>query len=185
VSRSKRVRSKRVFASSPRRKARLSQRAVGGERVGSKKRDMRWKAPDGEIWASRFEYEVYCGFVSSGLAVRRARSPQDSFSYDDPVRSARCVECGGGRVVKTRKYTPDLFVRTAPSGVAAREAEGYYVEAKGFIRPGSRRVLRSFRAARPDVDLRIVVQRDYKVTRSMTLTQWIARYLKCPVITRT
>src|SRR5579885_1009284 len=51
-----------------------------GRRIGTHRRDMRWEAPDGSVWASRFEYEVYRGLKESGVAVRRT-DEQDRLFY--------------------------------------------------------------------------------------------------------
>jgi hypothetical protein len=58
----------------------------------------------------------------------------------------------------------------------------YYIEAKGYIRAERRRLLRAFRNARQDIDLRLVVERDYKVTAKLTIVQWARKYLKCPAV---
>jgi len=148
---------------------------------------MRWEAPDGSVWASRFEYEVYRGLKESGVAVRRT-DEQDRLFYSRPIRKGTCAACGSSNVVSRHSYCPDLFVSTQQpderrSGQsAAVPAAGYYIEAKGFFRADRRSLLRSLRKARPDVDLRLVVQRDYRITkRGLSLVQWIRKYLKCPV----
>lgn len=148
---------------------------VAGARVTSKKRDMRWVASDGVVWASRFEYEVYDGLRRAGLNVRKT-TEQDSIRYTHVVRQGACTVCGSDKVVTNRSYTPDLFVSSG-SATDADNAGGYYIEAKGYLRGPQRSLLRSVRKERPDVDLRLVVQRDYKVGKS-TLVGWATKYLK-------
>lgn len=145
---------------------------------------MRWQDPDGTVWASKFEYEVFATLREKGYAVTKT-SPEDSLPYASDVKQGRCLECGSKRVVQERSYTPDLFVHTSPSaggGVqdSGRIRTGYYIEAKGYLRADRRKLLRCFRKANPDVDLRLVAQRDYKVGKG-TLSSWAVKYLKVPV----
>lgn len=152
---------------------------IGGQRIGTKKRDMRWQDPDGNVWASRFEYSVYKALKEQGYNVRRT-TPQDSKAYTATVKNGECLECNSERVVTNHWYTPDLFVTTGPEGEPFGQS-GYYIEAKGYLRAERRSLLRSFRKARPDVDFRLVVERDYKVGKG-TLISWADKYLKVPVI---
>lgn len=153
-----------------------------GHKVGTKRRDMRWEAPDGEIWDSRFEYEVYLGLTAQGLQVSRTGS-EASLSYTAPIRNGLCADCGSREVVSEHTYTPDLLVR-GPSedgnGDVVQQAP-YFIEAKGYLRSDRRALLRSLRKAHPSVDLRVVVQRDYRATAKRTITEWVIKYLKCPV----
>ena len=56
------------------RSSRPKQAAVAGQRVGTKRRDMRWQAPDGTIWASRKDVsdgeKMAAGGVMATLAAR-------------------------------------------------------------------------------------------------------------------
>lgn len=177
------ARTSRASASSTPRKAGPSRKLkTAGSRIGTKFRDMRWMGPDGSVWDSRFEYEVYSGLVKQGLNVRRT-TPDDSIPYTHAVRGGLCTVCASNKVVTERSYTPDFFVytdtaldRNTGSGVD----KGYFIEAKGYLRADRRSLLRSLRKARPDIDLRLVAQRDYKVGKS-TLTGWASKYLKVPV----
>ena len=159
----------------PKRKSKKP--ATPGRRVGTKRSDMRWEDPNGAVWASRFEYEVWLGIVGT-WGAERCVSGRDTLTYTSPVRQARCLGCGGGAVVTDRTYTPDFLVRDS----RRRQPNGpcYYIEAKGYLRAEKRRLLRDLRKARPDIDLRFLVERDYKATSSMTILQWIERYMKCP-----
>lgn len=166
-----------------RRKSRAAATAsVGGKRLGTKKRDMRWQDPDGNIWASKFEYGIYAALKEQGYDVFKT-GEQDSLRYTSDVRSGLCLECGARRVVQERTYTPDLFVHSrteANRSVRLEDRRGYYLEAKGYLRADRRRLLREFRKANPNIDLRLVAQRDYKVGKG-TLTSWATKYLKVPV----
>ena len=164
-----------------------SKPAVAGSRVGTKKRDMRWQAPDGTVWASRFEYAVYSTLKEKGYDVRKT-TEQDRMAYTSPVSSGRCRGCGSDDVVTERHYTPDLFVvprrgkqraglTTDPTNP---KRSGYYLEAKGYLRAERRTLLRAFRKTGPSCDLRLVIQRDYPVGKS-TLTGWATRLMKVPV----
>jgi len=87
------------------------------------------------------------------------------------------MDCQSCEVAQRRTYTPDLFLTRADSGLP-----GYYIEAKGYIRGPRRSLLRAFRATRPEIALRLIVQKDYNVTKNMTIVQWAQKYLKVPVI---
>jgi hypothetical protein len=151
--------------------------AIPGRRVGTKRRDMRWEAPDGTVWDSRFEFEVFSGFKARGVSVSRLEAPKDSLDYTSPVRGAECTKCGADKVVQRRTITFDLLaVQKAGSG---SERRSYRVEAKGYLRAPRRRLLRCFRQAWPSADLRLVFQADYKVGKG-TVLEWCAKYLKCP-----
>jgi hypothetical protein len=149
---------------------------IPGQRVGTKKTDTRWQAPDGTVWASRFEFAVFTKLKEAGYNVRKT-TEQDRFAYTSPVKGGKCTVCASHDVVTERTYTPDLFV--VPAG-AASDDEGYFIEAKGYLRSERRALLRSFRKTGPRIDLRLVVQRDYKVGKS-TLVGWATRLLKVPV----
>lgn len=157
------------------RKRKAPAPAIEGSRVGTKKSDTRWRAPDGTVWASRFEYAVYSTLKDKGYDVRKT-DKQDTMAYTSRVDSGRCRECGSSCVVTERSYTPDLYV--VPRGGAA--SSGYYLEAKGYLRAQRRSLLRAFRKTGPACDLRLVVQRDYKVGKS-TLVGWARKLLKVPV----
>jgi hypothetical protein len=155
---------------------------IAGERVGTKRSDMRWQSPDGSVWASRFEYAVYSALKDKGYDVRKT-TEQDRMAYTSPVVNGKCTVCAADRVVTERHYTPDLFV-VSRSGTTADPEDpsrrGYYIEAKGYLRGDRRSLLRAFRKSGPNCDLRMVVQRDYKVGKS-TLVGWATRLLKVPV----
>lgn len=150
--------------------------AIPGKRVGTKRRDMRWLAPDGVEWDSRFEYEVFRAHEQAGLRVRRC-GPEDRVSYTRPVRNAVCGGCGSARVVTTHIYTPDLSV-DPDEGLDGT----YVVECKGYLRAERRSLLRALVKARPDLRLRLIVQRDYPINkRGTTITEWARKFLKVPV----
>lgn len=157
-----------------------------GSRVGTHKKDMRWKDETGKIWSSRFEYQVYLALKAKGYEVRPTVPGEDSFTYASPVAGAVCGECASNKVVKRRKYTPDLFVvqkvcSVGERGTAVRaDCPGYYIEVKGYLRQDRRSLLRAVRKARPDLRLRLIVQRDYKVGKG-TLVSWAQKFLKIPV----
>lgn len=154
---------------------------TSGRRVGTHKRDMRWQDPQGNLWDSRYEYELFTYLKAKDGLYVRPTTEQDSFRYTSPVRSSICTVCGSDRVAKNRSYTPDLFVNTKDDRGLARDPSGYYVEAKGFLRKDRRALLRYFRKARPDVDLRLVVQADNRATKQLRVVEWAKKYLKIPV----
>jgi predicted nuclease of restriction endonuclease-like RecB superfamily len=69
-----------------------------------------------------------------------------------------------------QEYVPD-FVVSFPSG------RKIYIEGKGYFRPEDRRKLVAVRNSNPEIDLRIVFQRDQKLSKhhKMTYGQWADR----------
>lgn len=159
-------------------RAASAKEVIPGHKVGVKRRDMRWSAPDGTEWDSKFEYAVFLGYKEAGLDVRRT-TEQDSLFYTRPVRNGACTKCDSCEVVSRHRYTPDLYAGSKDDRQrSGLQAPGYYVEAKGYLRAEQRSLLRALRKARPDVDLRLIVQRDYKVTSKLTITEWARKYLR-------
>ena len=143
-------------------------------RVGTKRSDRRWIDPDGEQWASKFEWRVFDHLRSSGANVRRCTS-SDSIAYTEPKPNVTCLECGGSECVQERIYTPDLYI--VPHG--GDDKSGYYIEAKGYFRKEKRQLFRHLRKSRADIDLRVVLESDHWVTRGKTrLSNYFDRYLK-------
>jgi hypothetical protein len=154
---------------------------VPGKRVGTKRRDMRWLAPDGTEWDSKFEYEVFLTYQKAGLNVRRT-TEQDSLLFTRPVRNGTCAICGSCEVASRHRYTPDLHVGAEDDRERSSvQTASHYEEVKGYLRADQRSLLRALRKAKPDVDLRAVVQRDYKVGKG-TVCQWFRKYLKMPCV---
>lgn len=151
-------------------------------RVGSKRSDRRWKSPDGTVWASKFEYQVFTKFAASGRMARKCeQGSSDTFAYTTPVRNGQCAQCGSGQIVQARTYTPDVRVDyLKEDGTPAC----YYIEAKGYFPSDKRGLLRYFAKQRPDIDLRIVAYSDHWVTKGRSrLSDYVARYLKTvPII---
>lgn len=154
-----------------------------------KRSDFRWIAPDGTIWASRFEWSVYNVLHASSDRYTRT-SERDSLSYVQQLSGAVCARCGASEIGKRRHYTPDiLFNGQDTDGRKDQEKVGrsYYIECKGYLRGPERTLLRAFCKARPDVDLRIIFQRDFPITKpkpgtpSLTAVGWVTKYLKRPV----
>lgn len=146
-------------------------------KIGTKDRDMRFRSPDGQEWASRFEWLVYDAYQRAGYACRRTiKGSSDTLSYNESVRGATCDSCGKAEISKPRTYTPDLFFAERGAGVEA----GSYIEAKGYLRSPQRALLRAFCKTRKDVALRIIYQRDFPVSKSSTISSWTNRYLKVP-----
>lgn len=144
---------------------------------------MRWQAPDGTVWDSKFEYEVFLGLSGrTGYRVRKT-AESDSVCYTRPIRNGACTRCPSREVVSEHTYTPDLHIVQEDSSKrgAVGEAESYYVEAKGYLRADRRSLLRALCKARPDLHLRLLVQRDYRVSARLTITEWARKFLKIPV----
>jgi len=146
-------------------------------KVGTKRSDHRWRAPDGTVWDSKFEWRVYDDLRRAGIAVRKC-SERDSISYSTKVRSGRCVACGGGTVVQDRSYTPDLHVWQGPG-----DGDGIWLEVKGHMQPSRRSQLREVVKQNPELDLRFILySANTKATKKLRLWEYIEKYLKRPVI---
>lgn len=166
--------------------------ATLGHRGGTKRRDMRWISPNGEVFDSKYEYEVYTAAKQALLPVRRttkggADTPgSDTLSYWHPVRGGSCRSCGGADTGTLRSYTADILYDTdlLPARSESEKSKGersrYYVDAKGYLRANKRSLLRSLVKARKDIDLRFILQRDFKVSPTSNASAWIRRYLKAP-----
>lgn len=152
---------------------------IAGKRVGTKRSDKRWQSPDGQIWDSQFEYIVYTAYKASGYAIRRC-TPSDTIPYIVPVRSGTCLACGATEVGKQRKYTPDFHVTPKDS---ERKTVSYYIETKGYLRPPERALLRALCKTQPDISLRLIFQRNYRVSKPTYNTDgsvmtWAQKFLK-------
>lgn len=146
---------------------------------------MRWLSPDGQEWDSKFEWQVYESLHKSGSGVQRAAKGKpgesDTFVYTMPVRDATCDACQSTEVSKRRQYSPDLrFAHAHHGDDRSYSHSGFYIEVKGYLRAEQRSLLRAFCKARPDIDLRFILQRDFKIGAG-TAVSWITRYLKRPV----
>lgn len=174
---SKSSRVKTTASAKPKRVKGAVSLKIAGSRVGTKFRDMRWQSPDGTVWASRFEYDVFSTLMSKGYNVERT-TESDSLAYTAAVRNGECTKCASREVVTRRHYTPDILVHPKPDG--GGKTGSYYIEAKGYLRADRRSLLRSFRKARPDVDFRLIIQKDYRVGKRL-LSDWVKSFLKIPV----
>lgn len=77
------------------------------------------------------------------------------FPVADPGR--RCRGCGSKEIERTTSYTPDFKL---PNGT--------YIESKGIFTGGNRRNLLAFRAAHPDVKVRLLFQADNTFNKKST-----------------
>ncbi len=153
-----------------------------GKRVGTKRSDKRWQSPDGELWDSRYEYVVYTKYKQAGYTIQRCDA-SDTFSFTLPVRQAACGSCGSTEVGQRRHFTPDFRIVPSPTGRDAKPA-GYYVEAKGYLRPKERALLRAFCKENPHSNTRFIFQQDYRLTKGTAtkperrITDWFKQF--CP-----
>jgi hypothetical protein len=165
------------------RKRRFSKAGVLPGRIGTKRSDRRFRAPDGSEWDSRYEWQVYDALRRSGVDVERCeKGGRYSIAYTQRLNNVACSACGSTEVGKQRRYTPDLFHHAEKRDAAEGAALGYRIELKGYLRAEERSLLRALCKARPDLDLRIVYQRDWRVSRKsgLTITQWTHKFLKIP-----
>jgi len=151
---------------------------VPGRKIGTKRRDMRWLAPDNTEWDSKLEYAVFLAYKAAGINVRRA-TEEDRLFYTSPIRNGACTECDSCKVVQRHSYLPDFSVSSEDDRQrGGLQAASHLVEVKGYLRAEQRSLLRSLRKARPDVDLRFIFERDYHVTSKLSVTEWAKKYLR-------
>lgn len=144
-------------------------------RVGRSRSDRRWEAPDGQVWASKFEWEVFDALQRAGVSVRKCDSG-DTVTYYQARPNVRCLDCGSSNCSQERTYTPDLFV-IPKSG--SDNGGGYFIEVKGYFRDEKRALFRCLRTSRSDIDLRCVFAADHWVTKGKTrLSAYFDRYVK-------
>lgn len=163
-----------------RRTARKPVGVIAGHRTGSKRSNYHWTDPEGNVWDSRYEYAVYAAFNEQRKAVRRT-DKSDTMAFTLPIKRGKCGACGSANVGQQRTYTPDLYVA---ANNPKSKAVGYYIEAKGYLRPKERALLRAFYKANPDAPVRYLLQRDFpagaksKVTGTRSsITQWFTKFL--------
>lgn len=86
----------------------------------------------------------------------------DILVYPFPIRGSKCTQCGSP-ATRTGRYTPDL-----------KFLNGSYCELKGKLTSANRTRLVAFRAARPEVVLRILFQADNWTTskHKQRYTDW-------------
>jgi hypothetical protein len=108
-----------------------------------------WKTKSGIEVRSGWEKRVMDALTASGIGYDyEARR----FSWSETIAGARCSACSATTCVVTRYYTPDLFFEN-----------GVIVELKGKLTPRNRKIMKAVREEHPEIDLRIVFQRDNKM----------------------
>lgn len=143
-------------------------------RIGTKRSDLRCMDPNGDVWASPFEFNVYDAIDKAGRHEVRRAGDSDSLAYGTSVKQGRCEKCGSHSVVQDRTYTPDLHI--VRQGDALGKG-GYYIEVKGYLPGPKRNLFRQVTSQHPGVDIRIVAQSDHWVTKGKTrLSDWAKRY---------
>lgn len=141
-----------------------------GGRIGTKRSDLRFRAPDGSEWASPFEYKVFAALTEQGVEVRKTDTI-DAIKYTSPVKNGRAV-CPGicSEVVQDRVYTPDLLFTTDTPRLV-------YLETKGYFPGPKRNLFKQARSQHPELDIRLVASTDHWVTKGKTrLSDWAKRF---------
>lgn len=101
---------------------------------------------------SKFEERVYRNAKADGIKV--TYEPV-KIGYAHPVHRGKCTKCGAtSSVTRPSTYIPDFGL-----------ANGSYVESKGKFTPANRTRMLAFRAARPDLTVRILFMRDNWLTK--------------------
>lgn len=164
--------SKKASKTTKRTARRQTPQSGTGRRIGTKRSDLRFEAPDGQIWASPFEYRVYDEIRTAGRVRVRKTTEADSIAYSTPVKRGYCAQCGSDHVAQARTYTPDLAVVSDDDGTAR-----YFLETKGYFRGSGRNLLRAAVKANPQADIRLIAQSDHWVTKGKTrLSDWAKRF---------
>lgn len=156
----------------------LGTTSSGGQKLGTKRKDMRFLSPDGVEWDSKFEWQVWEAARVSNVRLSRAdkEGGVDTIPYFHQVRGTSCQDCGSARVGKVRGITPDFIVHDwHPIG----KENGGYLETKGYMRADKRSLYRSLLKERPNLSLCLIIQSDYRVGKG-TFGQWISKILKVP-----
>lgn len=124
----------------------------------------------GRKWDSNFEWRIadWCERNDLGYTGQ----PR-TFDYGTPVAGAKCVDCGGHSIVKSRTYTPDFLL----------DGTKFYIEAKGYLRQDARVLLQRFIKERTDVPIRFIFQanKPLKLKRTPDYLSW-ASSLGCEAI---
>jgi hypothetical protein len=151
-----------------------------GKRTGTKRSDRHWTDPDGGKWDSRYEYLVWRAYSAAGTTIRRT-TKSDTMAFVLPIKRGKCGACGSDQVGQQRTYTPDFHVTTNNS---KHEAEFYYIEAKGYLRPKERSLLRAFYKTNPDAPVRYLLQADFpagarskRTGERSRISQWFSKFL--------
>lgn len=150
------------------------------KRTKRSRRKREFVDPTGDIWDSRFEWQVYVGLRDLGYDVRRC-DQRDTLSYSVPVQSGFCLECYGHHTVQRRTYTPDLYVAADDNERREEVGEaGYFVECKGYIRPQDRKILINLAKGKPRPSVRVMFQQDIKMTPKRRAVEYMTEYVKLP-----
>lgn len=102
--------------------------------------------------------------MNSGLEVRVAEDlhergvkftyESESFNWVEELPRAFCGTCGTKRCFVHRSYTPDLFL-----------SSGIILEIKGNFTSHDRKIAAAMKTQHPELDIRMVFQRDNWLTR--------------------
>ena len=122
---------------------------------------IRGKTYNGTRYRSKFETDVAKQLEEAGV---KFEYETEKYSYRELVSNAECVDCGGSHVIKFHEYTPDFVIDNTT----------IVLEAKGRWTAADRKKIVSVCESNPGLDLRMVFQRDQKVTpnRAKKYSEW-------------
>lgn len=115
----------------------------------------RRKADHGE-YRSGYEALIAADLVTRGVTFDYESL---SFEYTKPSRTGFCADCDSTNICTLHTYTPDFFL---PGGVI--------VEAKGRWDGSHRTIVKSVMKSWPDMDLRMLFQRNNPLTKKKVNT---------------
>jgi len=88
--------------------------------------------------------------------------------YVSTVRGGKCCDCGGTKVGKGRKYTPDFVI-------VRGDYSKLYIEAKGRLTSTDRSKMRDVKKAHPHLDIRLLFQARYGKAKA-DVSQWAEKF---------
>lgn len=96
----------------------------------------------------------------------------ETIPWTDKVSSGVCFKCGHPEVGQRRNYTPDF--RIAFNDERGRCVRQFFIEVKGRLTSEDRRKLRGVKKQYPELDLRLLFQKDNVIPGTKEKTRYSA-----------
>lgn len=119
---------------------------------------------------SKLEMLVLTDLVNKGVDFEYEA---ESYVWLEKLPRAFCAACGEKAVFVERSYTPDVFL-----------SNGIIVEVKGIFTSHDRKIAAAMQEQHPNLDIRMVFQRDNKLSRSSSTrySTWCEKKgIKCAI----
>jgi hypothetical protein len=111
---------------------------------------------------SSFEDTIDDQLAKAGVEYAYERT---TIPWTRHISSGECLSCGHREVGQRCDYTPDFEVKVG---------KGFFIEVKGYLDGPDRTKLRAIRKQYPDLDLRLVFQRDNVIKGTKEKTRYSA-----------